>query len=262
MNYETLLIEKQAGVGVVTLNRPDVLNAMNPQMGEEMVAAFTTLAADDDTRVVILTGAGRAFCSGADISRTALRRMEPGPNLFAAFNFAIAMPQLMVNYPKPIIAAVNGVAVGVGFTITLPCDIRVASEDARFGAPFTRLGLIPELSSSYFLQRIVGFGKAMELVLTSRIVDAQEAKELGLVNKIAPAGKVMVEALETAKMMLKCSPVALGLARQVLHRAATTGSLQSAEFERLALQVCLKSADHKEAMRAFRYKREPKFIGK
>ena len=259
--YETLLIERRDGIAIVTLNRPEVLNAFNPKMGKEILAAFRVLADDDDTRVVILTGAGRAFCSGADISKPKDRASQWNPNVIRGYESSTMMSRLMVNYPKPIIAAINGVALGVGFTLTLPCDIRLASENARFGATFTRIGMVPELGSSFLLPRIVGFGKAMELVLTARVIDAQEAKELGLVNKVTAKGKVMDEALEMARMILKSPPVALRLTKQALHHAASAAMLQATEFEGLALQMCRDSADHKEALKAFREKREPRFTG-
>src|SRR5260370_12647139 len=259
--YETLLIERCDGIAIITLNRPEVMNAFNPKMGKEILAALRMLADDDDTRVVILTGAGRAFCSGADISKPKDGAGQWNRNVVRGYESSAAMSRLMANYPKPIIAAINGVALGVGFTLTLPCDIRLASENARFGATFTRIGMIPELGSSFLLPRIVGFGKAMEVVLTCRVIDAQEAKELGLINKLTAEGKVMDEALEMARMILKSPPVALRLTKQALHHAASAGMIQATEFEGLALQMCRDSADHKEAIKAFREKREPRFTG-
>jgi 2-(1,2-epoxy-1,2-dihydrophenyl)acetyl-CoA isomerase len=260
-NYETLLVDRHEGIAVVTLNRPEVLNAFNPKMGREIRAAFQMLADDDDTRVVILTGAGRAFCSGADISKPKDRASQWNPNVIRGYESSVAMSRLMVNYPKPIIAAINGPAIGVGFSLTLPCDIRLASESARFGAAFTRIGMIPEFGSSFLLPRIVGFGKAMELVLTGRMIDAHEAKEVGLVNKVAGEGRVVEEALEMGRMILNSPPTALRLTKQALHHAASAGMLAATEFEGLALQMCRNTADHKEAMKALREKRPPKFTG-
>jgi 2-(1,2-epoxy-1,2-dihydrophenyl)acetyl-CoA isomerase len=260
-HYDTLLVESRDGIAVVTLNRPEVLNAFNPRMGRDIPAALRMLADDADTRVVILTGAGRAFCSGADISRPKDRASQWNPNVISGYESGTAMSRMMTNYPKPIIAAINGVALGVGFSLTLPCDIRLAAENASFGAIYTRIGMIPELGSSFLLTRIVGFGKAMELVLTGRTIDAQEAKAIGLVNQIAPAGKVMEVALEMARMMLKSPPNALRLTKQALHHAAANGMLQATQFEGLAMQMCRHSSDHKEALKAFREKREPRFTG-
>ncbi len=260
-HYDTLLVERRDGIAVVTLNRPEVLNAFNPKMGRDITAAFRVLADDADTRVVILTGAGRAFCSGADISRPKDRASQWNPNVIRGYESGTAMSRMMANYPKPIIAAINGVALGVGFSLTLPCDIRLAAENASFGAIYTRIGMIPELGSSFLLPRIVGFGKAMELVLTGRMIEAQEAKELGLVNKVTAEGKVVEEAQEMARMILKSPPTALRLTKQALHHAAANGMLQATEFEGLALQVCRHSSDHKEAIKAFREKREPRFTG-
>ncbi len=259
-NFETLALERLNAVAVLTLNRPEVLNAYNPKMGRELFAALRMLA-EDDSRVVILTGAGRAFCAGADISRPKDRASQWDPNIVRAYEAEIAMLRLMVSYPKPIIAAINGIALGVGFSLILPCDIRLASESARFGATYTRIGMVPELGSSFLLPRIIGFGNAMELLMTGRTIEADEAWRLGLINRITPADKLLEQALAMAEMMVKSPPLALLLTKQSLHRAATSGLLQAAEFEGLAMQMCRGTSDHKEAIRAFREKRDPRFTG-
>jgi 2-(1,2-epoxy-1,2-dihydrophenyl)acetyl-CoA isomerase len=258
--FETLLLERANAVAVLTLNRPEVLNAYNPKMGRELSAALR-MAADDDSRVVILTGAGRAFCAGADISRPKDSASQWDPNIMRGYESEMAMVRLMAGYPKPIIAAVNGIALGVGFSVLLPCDIRLASENARFGATYTRIGMVPELGCSFLLPRIVGFGNAMELLMTGRTIEADEALRLGLISRITPAGKVLEEALGMAEMIVKSPPLALQLTKQSLHRAAASGMLQAAEFEGLAMQMCRGTSDHKEAIRAFRQKREPRFTG-
>lgn len=258
--FETLLIERSNSVAVLRLNRPEVLNAYNPKMGRELSASLRMLA-EDDSRVVILTGAGRAFCAGADISRPKDRASQWDPNIVRAYEGEMAMVRLMVSYPKPIIAAINGITLGVGFSLILPCDIRLASENARFGATYTRIGMVPELGSSFLLPRIIGFGNAMELLMTGRTIEADEALRLGLINRITPADKLLEQALEMAEMMVKSPPLALQLTKQSLHRAATSGMAQAAEFEGLAMQMCRGTSDHKEAIRAFREKREPRFTG-
>ncbi len=258
--FETLLLERVSSVAVLTLNRPEVLNAYNPKMGRELSAALRMLA-DDETRAVILTGAGRAFCAGADISRPKDRASQWDPNIVRAYESEVAMLRLMVNYPKPVIAAIDGIALGVGFSLILPCDIRLASEKARFGATFTRIGMVPELGSTFLLPRLVGFGNAMELLMTARTIEADEACRLGLINRVTPEGKVLEEALETAGMIVKSPPLALQLTKQALHRAAASGIMQATEFEGLAMQMCRGTSDHKEAIRAFREKREPRFTG-
>lgn len=258
--FDTLLLKRQSSVAVLTLNRPEVLNAYNPKMGRELSDALQMLT-DDESRVVILTGAGRAFCAGADISKPKDRASQWDPNIVRTYESEMAMVRLMVNYPKPIIAAINGITLGVGFSLILACDIRLASQNARFGATFTRIGMVPELGSSFLLPRIVGFGKAMELLMTGRTIEADEAGRLGLINRITPEGKVLEEALEMAGMILKSPPLALQLTKQALHRAAASGMLQATEFEGLAMQMCRGTSDHKEAIRAFREKRDPRFTG-
>ena len=219
MTYETILCEVDAGIATVTLNRPERLNAYVPQMGEDIVAAFQALREDDAVRVVILTGAGRGFCSGVDLdalkAQQAGAETGPGPRL-GEEAFLRSFPPELLEYPKPVIAAINGAAVGVGITMVLPCDVRLAAVHAKLGVPFTRLGILPGLGSSYLLSRIVGEGKARELVLTSRLILATEAREIGLVNRVVPGDELQGVAREMALEMAACDPDALAMAKQLL----------------------------------------------
>jgi len=214
--YEHLLFEVRDGVATLTLNRPEVLNAYIPQMGEEVVAAFAKARDDDDVRAVILTGAGRGFCAGVDLEF--MKKNPPGPDSkIGQEDFIRKMPLDLTGYPKPVIVAINGAAIGVGITMALPCDIRIAAEGVKLGVTFTKLGILPGLGSTHLLPKIVGIAKALELVLTARVIRAAEALEIGLVNKVVPADALMDEARAMAEMIAACNPVALALAKRALH---------------------------------------------
>jgi 2-(1,2-epoxy-1,2-dihydrophenyl)acetyl-CoA isomerase len=218
LTYETILYDERDGIATVTLNRPERLNAYVPQMGEDVVAAFHAARDDADVRVIILTGAGRGFCSGVDLdalkAQQAGKESGPGPKL-GEEAFLRSFPLELPEFPKPVIAAINGAAVGVGITMTLPCDVRIAAESAKLGVPFTKLGILPGLGSSYLLSRIVGEARARELVLTSRLVRAPEALEMGLVNKVVPDGQVLEAAREMASQMAACDPDAQAVAKRL-----------------------------------------------
>ncbi len=224
MGYQYILFEKSEGIATITLNRPEVLNAYIPEMGDEVVQAFSEVRDDDDVRVVILTGAGRAFCAGLDLKRQRdvrekQQRGEPVPDMGGAF--VRDMPLELTRFPKPVIVAINGHAIGVGVTMALPCDIRIAAEDAQIGMPFTKLGMLPGLGSAHLLPKLVGLGKAMELVLTSRIIDGKEAERIGLVNKAVPLDRVLDEARAIARELIECNADSLARAKVALHHGAS-----------------------------------------
>jgi enoyl-CoA hydratase/carnithine racemase len=258
--YETLLVEREDGIATITLNRPKVLNALCHQMIVDLIAALTTLAEDAETRAVIMTGSGRAFCAGLDLAE---QRQPPDQRRMAEMReHATTVPLMFLRFPKPFIAAINGIAVGVGVDMTLPCDIRVASENAKLGLTFTRVGLIPEFGGTYLLPRILGLGKALELVLTGRTLEAREALEIGLVNKVVAHDKLMDEAREMARMTLKAAPLALQLSKQAIHSGINSGFVEATQLEVLSEVACMNTADFKEAIKAFAEKREPRFTGR
>lgn len=259
-SYETLLVEKQDQVAIVTLNRPKALNALSRRMMLDLMAVLDALAAADDTRAVILTGAGRAFCAGLDLAE---QRQPMTRELIAeARELATTAPLKFLRFPKPLIAAINGIAVGVGVDMTLPCDIRIASDNAKFALSFGRVGLIPEFGGTYMLPRILGLGKALELVLTGRTLEAREAQEVGLVNKTVAPGQLIDEAREMALMTLKSTPLALQLSKQAIHSGINSGFVEATQLEVLSEVACMNTADFKEALKAFAEKREPKFTGR
>lgn len=258
MTYNTILVDKTNHVATVTLNRPEKLNALNLQLADELYDALAALDQNDDTRVIVLTGAGRAFSAGADL-RPDLQAMETRST--TAPSLADRLFQAL-DIEKPIIASINGVAVGGGCTMTLLCDIRIASEQVRFQLPFTRLSLCSELGSTYILPRLVGLAKATELVLTSRMFDAAEAQEIGLVNKVVPAQALSGATLEMAASIAKLPPKAVRMNKKGLQLGLSSNLESQRRYEGLALSVLRETEDAKEALAAFREKREPIYTGR
>lgn len=219
-DYENILYASEEGVATITLNRPDRLNAYIPAMGNEVVTAFRQAIADPDVRVILFTGAGRAFCAGVDLSVLAesaqAESSEDGPRL-GEEEFVRGFPLELRASPKPLIAAINGHAIGVGVTMTLPCDIRVAAEDAKIGLTFSRLGILPGLGSTHLLPRLVGMGRAQELILSGRIMLGLEAAEIGLVQQCVPRDQVMNSAMTIARAVAEADPSVLALARRALY---------------------------------------------
>lgn len=219
-HYEHILYRVEDGIAILTLNRPERLNAYIPAMGDEIVRAFRSARDDRNVRVIVLTGAGRAFCAGVDLE--ALKQANPidesaGRPKLGEEDFIRKLPIEMKQSPKPLIAAINGHAIGVGVTMTLPCDIRLAAAEAKIGLTFTRLGILPGLGSTHLLPRLVGMGRAQELILSGRIVLGAEAKEIGLVQICTPAEQLMPAAMELARGMAEADPAVLTLARRALY---------------------------------------------
>lgn len=235
---ETIRVETEGGICTVTLSRPEKRNAYVPQMGDEVVAAFRGAREDPAVRAVILTGAGKGFCAGVDLdaltaSMQAGGASGPGPRL-GEEDFVRRFPQELADYPKPVIAAIHGAAIGVGVTMVLPCDIRIAAQGAKLGLTFTKLGILPGLGSTHLLPRIVGLGRAQELVLTAAVISAEEALEIGLVTRVVPPEALLDTAREIAARTLECDPDALALAKRGLHAGAVTDLAGAMEQERAA----------------------------
>ncbi len=262
MSYTTLLIEKKEQVGTITFNRPEMLNAFSQLGFREFIQALKEMDGDREIRVVVVTGAGRAFSAGLDVDEARQGPPETGLQVTPLQDTVAWIPHIMRNMGKPVIAAINGSAVGAGFTIALACDIRIASEDAKLGASFTRVGLIPELGSSYTLPRLIGIGKACELIFAGKTIDANEAKAIGLVNDVVPRDGLAAAAAKMATEILKSAPMAVQLAKKALYQGLDTDLVTQLHFEQLAQSSCFKSEDFKEATKAFAEKRKPDFKGK
>ncbi|HTX31403.1 MAG TPA: crotonase/enoyl-CoA hydratase family protein [Solirubrobacteraceae bacterium] len=263
MEREHIIEALEDGILTITLNRPDRLNAWTETMAQELISAFDRADADDDVRVVIITGAGRAFCAGADLER--------GGETFdwRTRESADAVPRdnggrftlRVFESTKPVIAAVNGPAVGVGVTMTLPMDIRLASEEARFGFVFARRGIVPEAASSWFLPRVVGISQALEWVSTGRVFSAQEAHEGGLVRSVHPADELLDAAHALAREIAdNTAPVSVALARKMLWRMlGAEHPMRAHRVDSRAMFSRGQSADVVEGVTSFLEKRPPRF---
>ena len=235
--YQTILYAVEDQIGTITLNRPEKRNAYIPQMGEEVVAAFRAAREDEAVRAVILTGAGQGFCAGVDLD--ALKAMHAGQSTgvgpkLGEEEFVTSFPRELLAYPKPVIAAINGAAIGVGVTMILPCDIRIAAERAKLGLTFTKLGILPGLGSTHLLPRLVGLGRAQELVLTARVIEAPEAAAIGLVNRVVPGDALLATAREVAAQSIACDPDALAVAKRALHAGSVLDMAGAMQNERAA----------------------------
>ena len=257
-SYKTLLVERRGRVAVITINRPQKLNALNIQTRAEGAAALEELREDESVRVVVITGAGeKAFVAGADIGefegRTAVsqRDVMTARSLFTAVD----------TFPKPVIAMINGFCLGGGCELALSCDIRVASETARFGQPEINLGIIPGGGGTQRLTRLVGEGKAMELILTGDMIDAQTAYNLGLVNLVVPAADLEAKTMELANRIAEKSPVALRMAKEAVKTAARANLDEGLRREIDLFALTFSSQDKDEGVRAFLEKRKPDFKG-
>jgi enoyl-CoA hydratase len=260
MAYETLLYDVKDGIAVITLNRPQVLNALNRQLIGELDNALVTARADASVHVVIITGAGdKAFAAGADIAELA----ELGP--LTAIDTARkgqALTRLMEELGKPVLAAVNGFALGGGCELAMAATLRVASETAKFGQPEVNLGVIPGYGGTQRLSRLIGKGRAMDLILTGRTVGATEALNMGLVNMVVPPTDLMDATRKLAGTLMQKGPIALRLAIQAVDGGLEMGMDAALEWEAHLFGVCASTADMKEGLAAFLEKRRAAFQGR
>jgi enoyl-CoA hydratase/carnithine racemase len=260
MTYEQILYERRGRTGIITLNRPEKLNAWTDQMHTEICHALDTANEDAQVGAVVLTGAGRGYCAGADIGNWQ-RSMSAGsgPNLGGNGGARRDRSEnivAVIRRSKPVIAAVNGAAVGVGVTHILPCDIRIASEQARFGFLFVRMGVVPELASTYYLSQIVGLAAAQELCLRAQVIDAQEALRLGLVSRVVPADRLLDEAVALAEEIAALPGPQLRMTKDLFNRNAAEMDVQTAMArEGEALQRAYASPEFREAVAAFMERR-------
>jgi 2-(1,2-epoxy-1,2-dihydrophenyl)acetyl-CoA isomerase len=268
MPYETLLYEVKVGVATITLNRPAVLNAISPQMIEELQAVLNTIRDDATVRAVVLTGAGRGFCAGADLK--ARQRVKPTEAPADAHHAGAERLRRTYNplilairtIEKPFLAAVNGVAAGAGCNLALACDIVLASNEARFGNVFVRIGLIPDCGGHFLLPRLVGFHKAAELMFTGDIIDAQEAEHLGLINRVVPHAELAQQARELAERLARGPTRAIGLCKRTLNVGMTADLAAVLEAEAEGQGLARQTEDHWEGVQAFLEKRPARFSGK
>ncbi len=265
---DELLYDVQDHIAVITLNRPEKLNAFSNDMLHAWQESITQASVDQNVRVIVITGAGRGFCSGADVGRERAGADVLGgdPNAPAANRNSLRhsvqrVPRALFNCEKPYIAAVNGVAAGAGMDMASMADLRIASERARFGMRYVNMALIPGDGGCYYLPRIVGMSQALELMWTGRLFNAEEALGMGYVSRVVPHDELMDHTLEFAGQITKMPAVSVQLIKRLAYRSAETGLHESLEMADHAMVIARSTEDAKEGPRAFAEKREPNFQG-
>ena len=268
MTYTCIKVEIKDEIATITFNRPDKLNALNPKLIHELIDALVELNEDDGVKALVLTGEGRAYCTGADLSEEAKATDTNQPGLSRAEHITpfVTLGRGILEiekFTKPVIAAVNGLAVGAGLSYALAADVRFASDKAQFAAIFIRRGLVPDAGASYFLTRLVGVSKAMELMWTGEMISAQEAERIGMVNHVVPHDQLMQVTREFALKLAKGPSLAIDMVKRMTYGAMKADSL----FTQMAVedhfqQVARESDDVKEGINAFLEKRPPQFKGK
>ena len=260
MGYETLLVERGDGIATITLNRPEARNALDFAMRRELLSVLDEIEADPTSRVAILTGAGGHFCSGGDVKTMRTRHTAAeGRGRVEMLNRLVLR---LVDYPLPTIAMVDGYAVGAGSNLALCCDLIVASDRAKFGELFRKIGLAVDGGGTWLLSRVVGLARAKELVFTGDVIDAAEAARLGLVNRVVPRGELATATRALAEKIAAGPPLALRLDKRMLNRAATGDLAAALELEALSQGLAIASEDHQEGVAAFFEKRPPRFTGR
>lgn len=263
MTYKCLLYDVRDRIATLTLNRPDRLNALGDTLRDDLYDAVTKAAADPDVRVVVITGAGRGFCSGGDVKSMSEREQAGSPPpAEPAMPIRDRVILAMRDCPKPVIAAVNGAAAGAGMNLALACDIRIASTAAKFSQAFVKRGLTPDWGGSWFLPRIVGAAKASELIFTGDTIDAAEAMGLGIVNAVVAPEALMGKTYELARKIADGPPVAIQLAKRAIHHNQDVDLRAGLEFETFTQGICRQTEDSKEGVKAFLEKRAPVFRGR
>ncbi|MBF8265351.1 MAG: enoyl-CoA hydratase [Dehalococcoidia bacterium] len=248
MNYETLLLKKEAGIATITLNRPDKMNALSPKMVHEIPQALEDVGQDKSVRCVVLTGAIFTMTNPADIKEF--------------FGPVTRTVMAIRNMPKAVIASINGPAVGGSMNMVLSCDIIIASEAARFGEVFVNIGLQPDYGGTYLLPRLIGMGKAMELILTGRVFDAREAERLGLVSQVVAPDKLESTTQQLARKLADAPPLAVAAAKTSVYQGLTMNLSTALEAECRAQSMLFLTEDMKEGIKAFLEKRKPQFKGR
>lgn len=257
--YQTILVEKKEGIGYLTLNRPDVRNAFNQEMIDEIREALRLIDKDEQIRVLIITGAGKAFQAGADIAELSVMK----PMELLRWNEGIVrINAALEKLRQPVIAAINGAAMGGGMELALSCTLRVMAEPAKMALPEVKLGIIPGTGGTQRLPRLIGKGQAAELILTGKILDAAEAYRIGLVNTVVPDGETVKAAEELARAIMANAPIAVELAKDAFEVGKDLPLEQAVQYSQKNCATCFSTEDMKEGMAAFLEKRRPEFKGK
>ena len=264
MAYEQIAVSREGAVEWITLNRPDRLNALTATMSGEIEAAFGAAGGDQQVRCIVLTGEGRGFCAGQDLTEfEAAYRAGDRPDIAEHLrNSYHRMIPVLVRTPKPVIAAINGVAAGAGLSLALACDLRVASEEARFTQAFVKIGLIPDSGGSYLLPRAVGYPKALELSISGDLIDAKTALEIGLVSRVVPAVSFRDDVSALANKLAAMPTLAIAATKSLLQGSLARTLDEALEEEATAQAAMGQTHDHVEGVNAFAEKREPRFEGR
>ena len=264
MTYECLLYDVKDRIATLTLNRPERLNALGGSLRDDLLDAVLKAGADEEVRVIVITGAGRGFCSGGDVKAMSEREKSGGGGDIREKYVPIRDRIVLAlrECPKPIIAAVNGAAAGAGMSLAMACDMRIASSNAKFSQAFVKRGLHPDWGGSWFLPRIVGTAKACELILTGDSIDAQQALDLGILNAVVAAEALMDEAYKLARKIADGPPVAIQLAKRAIYHNEDVDLKAGLEFESFAQNITKETEDYREGVKAFVEKRAPKFSGR
>jgi len=259
MEFQFLKYEVTRGVATITLNRPEFYNALNDEITFEFQDALKAVAKDEDVRVMVLTGEGKAFCSGQDLKAEGGKKRSFMDSLHKRYNPII---RAMRNLPKPIICRLNGVAAGAGCSLALACDIIIASEDAILIEVFVNIGLVPDSGSSYFLPRLIGTAKAFELCAMGSKVKADEALSLGLVNKVVAAAELDNAVKSYTEYFAKAPTKAIGILKKMLNKSTTSTLDEMLDYETYSQEIAGATRDYQEGVKSFLEKRKPVFIGK
>ena len=263
MSYNDIIFKKEGAIATIMLNRPDSMNALGGTMREDIVDAIQVVKKDKDIRVLILTGSGKAFCAGGNIKE--MERMSLEVSLLdrreLIRNLAHKIITEIRGLEKPVIGCLNGHAIGAGCNIALACDLRIASEKAKIGVSFINVGLVSDYGGLYFLPRLVGTAKALELYFTGDIIDAKEAERIGIINMAVPHDELEKYTYELASKIAKKAPVALGMIKEIMYKGLNMDLATELDLEANAQSICLKTEDHREGVRALLEKREQVFKG-
>jgi enoyl-CoA hydratase len=266
MSYENIQLTRDGHVATLTLNRPAARNAMSPAMGDELVRACDELRRDANARVVIVTGAGKAFSSGGDLAMLArdagLESDGEAPTMAGSPRDFYTRFLAVRSLPMPTIAAINGHAIGAGLCFALACDLRIAVDEAKMGMTFTRLGIHPGMGATFLLPRLVGTARACELFFTGRVFDAAEAERLGIVNRVVPRAELDAAARRMAEEIASAGPVAVRMVKRAIYRGTEHTLDEMLDFESLQQAMTFKTEDAREGIRAIMEKRDPRFEGK
>ena len=266
-DFKTIILEQENDIGIVTLNRPERFNAINQKMSEELISLIESLNEDKKTRALIITGAGQAFCSGGDFSKKSqlewASELSTGETFMSGYRETV--PKIMCGLQAlnvPTIAALNGLAVGLGCDLALACDIRIACEHTKLAAIWIKRGLIPAAGGFWMLPRIVGVGRAAEIIFSGRFVEAEEGERIGLFNKVVPSPSLRSEAIALTQSFTENPPIGLKFAKMMLYRGLSLDFRSGIELAGAVQAVAHTTEDHAEAINAWREKRKPLFKGR